>query len=502
MLDRSALTSRNLLNRRTLLMGAGAVCAGTLTGARKLFSQGLSGKLTLAPLPDPLEKCNLIWDASDFGYRVDEYLVSGSGPTFAAISDTEAGKADRPNTAIEWGHRDTAYAANLPADFSPRPQTGTGSYTTRIIVYRPRDSKKFSGNVIVEPVHPAGGIEVFSVANRFFLTRGDAVVHIDTPGRFPSTKKFSPERYDRLSMPDRSLFWTSISQIATLLKVGGPDSPLPVPAGHLYMTGYSGSADTVYTFLSYHHKLTRTPDGKPVFSGYLPLSHLMPVPPIDAVIVTTATQSDMFGATDGDTPITRAFRTKFNSDAPGARRRRYELPGAFHAPFQSPQPGMAIPLRQRDSGMFAACMEAQKWPAESQPDHVPNRAMLEACFHHASRWAVDGVAPPIAPLIETDAEGTTLKDADGNVKGGLRFPDIAIPVETFISAARGGTRSCASTGYSLPFSREKLVALYGSREQYLARYNAVADRLVKDGYILPEGAAQLKSDRRWLAPVF
>ena len=501
MSERSITKSRDLLNRRGFLMGAGAVCAGALTGGwGKLL--GEVGKLTLVSLPDPLEKCNEVWDASAFGYRVDEYLMSGSGPTFAPISDTEAGKADRPNTSIPWGQRDTAYAANLPADFSPRPQSGIGNYTTRIILYRPRDPKKFSGNLIMEPFHPGGTIEVFSVANRFFLARGDAVVHIDVPGRFDSVKKFSEERYGRLSMPDRSLFWTSVSQIATLLKIGGPNSPLPVPMRHLYMTGYSGSADTVYTFLSYHHQLTRTPDGKPVFSGYLPMSHLMPVPPIDAVIVTTATQSDMFGATDGDTPATRAFRTAFNSDARDARRRRYEVPGAFHAPFQPPEPGMAIPLRERGSGMFAACMAAQNWPAEAQPNHVPNRAMLEACFHHASRWAADGVAPPHAPLIDTDADGKILTDENGNAKGGLRFPDIAVPVETFIPAARGGTRSCASTGYSLPFSREKLVALYSNREQYLALYDAVADKLVKDGFILPKAAAQLKSDRQWLAPVF
>jgi hypothetical protein len=95
-----------------------------------------------------------------------------------------------------------------------------------------------------------------------------------------------------------------------------------------------------------------------------------------------------------------------------------------------------------------------------------------------------------------------VKDENGNVKGGLRLPDIEVPTETFISAARGGARSCASTGYSIAFSREKLVGLYGSRDRYLARYDAVADKLVKDGYILPEGAAQLKLNRRWLAPVF
>jgi hypothetical protein len=501
-LKQSGPEAQNWMDRRSFLAGAGAAFAGAMTGTKRMVGQSADGQLTFVPLPDPLAKCNVIWDASAFGYRVDEYLMSGSGPTFAPISDTEAGKVDRPNTAIEWGKRDTAYSANLPADFSPRPQTGTGKYTTSVVVYRPANSKKFSGNVIIEAVHPGGTIEVFTVANRFFLNRGDAVVHIEVPGRFPSLKKYSEERYGKLFMSDRSLFWTSVSQLATLLKVGGVNSPLPLAASHLYMTGYSGSADTVYTFLSYHHKLTRMPDGKPVFSGYLPLSHLMPVPPIDAVIVTSATQSDMFGATDGDTPETRAFRAKFNSDVPNARRRRFEIPGAFHAPFQPAEPGMAIPLRGAEAGNFAACSAAQHWPAEALNEHLPNRAMMEACFHHASRWAVDGIAPPSAPLIEVDSDGVTVKDEDGNVKGGLRFPDIAVPTETFISAARGGTKSCASTGYSLAFSREKLVSRYGTRERYLAHYDAVADKLVKDGFILPEGGAQLKSDRRWLAPVF
>jgi Alpha/beta hydrolase domain len=139
---------KRTLNRRAFVVSASAAGFAAFTGLNKIHAQNTSGKLKFVPLPDPLENCNIVWDASNFSYSVDEYLVSGYGPTFAPISDVEAGKADRPNTSIEWGHRDTAYAANIPADFSPRQQTGTGSYTTRIIVYRPRDMKTFSGNVI------------------------------------------------------------------------------------------------------------------------------------------------------------------------------------------------------------------------------------------------------------------------------------------------------------------------------------------------------------------
>jgi hypothetical protein len=493
-----------LADRRLFVAGAGAAALGLMAGQNKVYGQGAPAKLAFVSLPNPLEKCNVIWDASGLGYRVDEYLVSGQGPTFKPATATEAGLIDRPDTSISWGIRDAAYAANLPADFSPRPQTGVAPYTTRIVVYRPRDMKKFSGNVIIEPFHPTGSIEVFSTANRFFLSRGDAVVHIDTPGPFGNLKKLDAERYGPLSMPDRSVFWSSVSQIATLIKTGGPNSPIPAPGRHLYMTGYSGSADTVLTFLSYHHKLTRLPDGKPVFSGYLPMSHIRPVPDIaDAVIVVAATQSDMFGATDGDNPTTAAFRHKFNSDVPGARRRRYEVPGAFHAPFAPAEPGMAVPLRNAgDAAGFLACAAAQKWPSNAQQNFFPNRALLEACFHHASRWAEAGVAPPHAPLIETDANDKILTDENGNARGGLRFPDIAVPTDTFVPATRGGTRNCASTGYKAPFSRAKLVGLYGTREKYLALYDTATDKLVKDGYILAEGGQKMKSERRWLAPVF
>jgi hypothetical protein len=147
-------------------------------------------------------------------------------------------------------------------------------------------------------------------------------------------------------------------------------------------------------------------------------------------------------------------------------------------------------------------MVAQHWPIGAESHHVRNRAILEACFHHASRWAEEGVAPPRAPLIETDDSGKFLTDENGNIKGGLRLPDIAVPMDTYVPGAQGGEPKCGTGGYSLPFSREKLVALYGTRDKYLAQYDAVSDELVADGYILPEGAEQLKTNRRWLAPVF
>lgn len=496
-------TARQSFDRRRFLAGAGAAGFAVWAAAKTANAQPKTDKLTFVTLPNALAKSDLIWDASAFGYSVNEYLVSGSGPTYAPMNATEAGKNDIPDGKLNWGIRDQAYSANLPADYSVPPSTGTGDYTTRVIIYRPRDIKKFSGNVIFESVHDTGHLVVWAVVNRYLLTRGDIIVHVDLPTHFNRLKKRDPNRYSSLSMPDRSLFWTSLSQIATLIKSGGSASPLPVRGRHLYFTGYSGSADTVYRFLSYHHNGTRMPNGSPVFDGYLPMSHIRVVPPIDAVIISPATQSDMFGATSGDSPATRAFRKQYDSDLPTARRRRFEVPGAFHGPLPEPEPGMAVPPQDdHEANPFAVCSTSQKWPAEAEPSHVPNRALMEACFHQASQWVEKGIAPPHSPLIETGPNDVILTDENGNARGGLRLPDMAVPTDTFIPATLWQTPNCNATGYRVPFSREKLVTLYGTRERYLLAYDAAADKLVAEGFLLPDGAAQLKKDRRFLAPVF
>ena len=88
------------------------------------------------------------------------------------------------------------------------------------------------------------------------------------------------------------------------------------------------------------------------------------------------------------------------------------------------------------------------------------------------------------------------------MRNNVRALGPASRTDTFIPATLWQTPNCNATGYRVPFSREKLVTLYGTRERYLVAYDAAADKLVAEGFLLPDGAAQLKKDRRFLAPVF
>ena len=100
-------------------------------------------------------------------------------------------------------------------------------------------------------------------------------------------------------------------------------------------------------------------------------------------------------------------------------------------------------------------------------------------------------------------------DADGNDKGGIRFPEIAVPLATytgwnFRAASTGSpTEIIPLQGSFMPFAltkaqREKsgdprlsVAERYPSREAYLAKVKAAADKLVQEHYVLPEDVAPL-----------
>ena len=100
-------------------------------------------------------------------------------------------------------------------------------------------------------------------------------------------------------------------------------------------------------------------------------------------------------------------------------------------------------------------------------------------------------------------------DADGNDTGGIRFPEIAVPLATYTGwnfrapATGSPTEIIPLQGSFMPFAltkaqREKsgdprlsVAERYPSREAYLAKVKAAADKLVQEHYVLPEDVAPL-----------
>ena len=93
------------------------------------------------------------------------------------------------------------------------------------------------------------------------------------------------------------------------------------------------------------------------------------------------------------------------------------------------------------------------------------------------------------------------RDESGNAIGGVRLPDIEVPLGTHLGLNMPHSRACMNIGAFIPlaFSKEgrgasgdprpSLTERYQSRDAYVGRIRTAARRLEGEGFLLPEDAA-------------
>jgi hypothetical protein len=111
----------------------------------------------------------------------------------------------------------------------------------------------------------------------------------------------------------------------------------------------------------------------------------------------------------------------------------------------------------------------------------------KAAYRLLDRWLDEDVAPPSAQWIETSG-GEPVRDDRGNALGGLRLPELEVPVATYTGLYAPGPDS---TDAIRPFPRELLRRLYPTHADYVSKFETVAARLVDDGFLLADDAAKL-----------
>jgi hypothetical protein len=101
-----------------------------------------------------------------------------------------------------------------------------------------------------------------------------------------------------------------------------------------------------------------------------------------------------------------------------------------------------------------------------------------------------GERPPAGSPYETDANGLKA-DADGNVLGGVRLPDIDVPIATYAqdNSAQDftdfmSTFVCSLSGATIAFSADKLEELYPTHDDYVKKYTSAADKALAAGFLL------------------
>ena len=442
-------------------------------------------------------------DLAARGYREDEYFVHGTANVYQL-----ANVNDPSNTAVE--------------------VLRSGPYTNRILVERPIDPKRFSGNVIVEILNATNHYDLpilWSYLNGYLTRRGDVWIGITgKPVDIATLKLFNPARYAPLSWanpnPDETdatcpvlyslagiathatedgLLWDIFSQTAALVRSDSPSNPLHgYDVKAVYGSGYSQSA---WDMIGYINDITPLTPGR-IFDGYLVASSfgtqlsLNQCSPAltagdprnvlrsrDTPIIATQTQTDYHEAR-------AAYRP--DSDAPDDRFRYYEAAGAAHLVSEQ-LPVTPDPADVTASGGETLTASYDSCNTGVPLSNFPAGYLIDAATANLEAWVRYGVTPPHAKLIaSTDTGGTTVTvlDAHGNGVGGVRAPELDVPVATYTESAGTSSLNCLLAGKLLAFSPATLQGLYPTPVNYLGPFVSDTLKIARQGFLTPDDAIE------------
>jgi hypothetical protein len=422
----------------------------------------------------------------------------------------------------------TANVYDWAADGALTVKTPGVPYGTRILVRRPGDPGRFSGDVIVEPLNAVRRFDwpwIWGYSHESFLQHGDAWVGITMPNSSAALKQFNPARYAAVSFPNPTpiacapagnapvpayedgLRWDAISQVGALLKSNVPSRPLAgLRVAALYMT--AGQSPDPMTYINAIHSHANLANGKPVYDGYVVkqpgnpgrINQCAPaiaagdprqaIKAIDVPVIAVVAQ----GEAPGSFPWRRA-----DSDEPGSRFRLYEIAGGSHIEWASYK-GFPLLQDQAAAGIMPAGTADWPFAAKCDPDIpldvVPIMSYaFDAAFANLQQWVRKGTPAPRATRLELKDAGTpqasVVTDQAGNGIGGVRTPYVDVPVATYFATSTG-PGNCREMGHKVDFDAARIRTLHGSEKDYAARVAQSADRLVKERWLTDADGRKIK----------
>jgi hypothetical protein len=393
---------------------------------------------------------------------------------------------------------------------------GTVPFRTRLLVRRPVDPAAFHGTVYVSWFDDGQGFD----SDAGWAQVGDEVVREGAAWVGVSAQPLGVEgplgarewdgaRYSSLDLTDDAASYDVFTQAAAAIRRPGSVDPLGGLGGErrLIATGQSQAAQRLVTYANAFQPATEA------FDGFLLVSRFRGAAPLGASVLPPAQVLDPDGSGDApylpdplaallsgppvakvrsdlDVPVftvlteTESRQDRKVTSPDGERSRTWEIAGSTHMDATATDQLVAQLARDFPSvprGQLA-CAQANDFPA---------RYALRAAVRAMSARVADGTRPPTAPALERDdASGALLRDPDGNAKGGLRLPQIEVPMARYSgeSEARG---YCGLTGSTVPFTKAQLDRRYPTPEDYVRELTAAIATAEKAGYLLKDDASEL-----------
>lgn len=405
-------------------------------------------------------------------------------------------------------------------------------FTTRMLVRRPADRARFSGVVQLEPNHSDADRSIsWGALAPWILRSGHAHVGVTQEAVvIGELARFDPSRYGSLSIPSAGLCWDIVGQVAALLRSFGPSNPFGTTGtARLYLSGWSRTGTFCRTFLGEgFHERWRRLGGRPAVDGYVIC--ISSGGALRAGYAELAPGQPPLAADDGRRTIaghgvpiiellsegeaeTHRRVLRPDADEPDDRYRLYEVAGTAHV--ATGNAGLVTNQAQlTDRGWPEHSREIEEQPSTARLDFVA-RAVFAALDDWVGRGTAPGHAPPVEYVERPDAghhglmaEALPLvRDADGNVVGGVRTPWVDVPLAAYLPHSTARPGSCIPAGaapyrdpafmadligHMVPFPADRLRQRYGSAEDYLERFGQRTGELVTAGWLLAPEAERLQ----------
>ena len=400
-----------------------------------------------------------------------------TSPVTVAIPAIEANTGPGPvyNSALgQWPGYDMDHFDYVADEYAISGTADGEPYKTRLVVRRPRDMSRFSGLVMFEPMHPAGFAHGFEHNSVYIMDAGHIAIEVLTLGQ--EHLAFNPARYgDHQFSPNQTS--EVLAQAGALVQ--STSSPIANSGlRKIILFGTSATSRILTDYLPAHDIFMRA-DGTKIFDGFLPTSNGTRIMPVDVPMIQMPTQHEYMNVAT----------SVQDGDATGEQFRVYEFAGighlmARHNPRMTPQ----------------LC--------ENKPTEYPLELYFSVALHHLLEWVDKGIVPPRGDRIlldrNVDNDGSLmLLDQHGNPIGGIRNPYTDVPFATYIAGNTLAARQdpamavvCRLSVYEIPFTRETLREMYGSKDNFLRKFEENLDEHEAEGWSLPVYHDLIMADAR------
>jgi hypothetical protein len=369
--------------------------------------------------------------------------------------------------------------------------TSTGNpYKTRLLVRRPISDSAFNGTVILEWYNVTNGYDVepdWFQTHAYLLQHGYAWIGVSAQRVGVNyLQTWSPAgRYATLdvtaggTITDDSLAYDIYSQAGqAVLNPTGVNLLPGLTVQTVIADGESQSASRLSTYINSVHPIN------PIYGGFFLHSTINNPIRVDLGDV------KVFKFLDETDVVQSAEAAIRRPDMPNFVT--WEIAGTSHSDYW-------LYLNYKGVRTRDATPPADNPPC---PLQLPRSRILayraqDAAYDHMVQWMRNGTQPPSGPLMEVSAVTPSVvpvRDVFGNILGGIRLPDFAVPIatDTGINSNPNPPISgvlCNLYGQYIPFDPQLLRGLYPTAGKYLLDTVAASNAAVAAGYLLDEDAA-------------